>query len=40
MLLERTIRYRLGDIDLDEIQKSLNEKLKIHATKTVHRKTK
>ena len=32
---EGTIRYRLGDIDLNEIQQSLNETLKIHATKTV-----
>ena len=36
-LCKGTIRYRLRDIDLDEIQQSLNEKLKIHA-KTVPRK--
>lgn len=35
---EGTIRNRLSDIDLDEIQQSLNEKLKIHATKTISRK--
>jgi putative transposase len=33
---EGTIRYKLRDINLDEIQKSLNEKLKIHATKTIN----
>jgi len=35
---EGTIRYRLGDIDLDEIQQNSNEKLKIHATKTIPNK--
>jgi putative transposase len=35
---EGTIRYRLRNLDLDEIQQVLNDKLKIHAVKTVHRK--
>ena len=35
---EGTIRYRLEDIGLSEIQQGLNEKLKIHATKTIRRK--
>ena len=35
---EGTIRYRLGDLDLDEIQKKTNENLKIHAIKTVPNK--
>jgi putative transposase len=35
---EGTIRYRLRNIDLDEIQQNLNDKLKIHAVKTVPRK--
>ena len=32
---EGTIRYRLRDLDLEEVQDSLNEKLKIHAVETV-----
>jgi len=35
---EGTIRYRLKDLDLDKVQQGLNEKLKIHAHKTVFRK--
>jgi putative transposase len=35
---EGTIRYRLRNLDLDEIQQALNEKLKIHASKTVPKK--
>jgi putative transposase len=35
---EGTIRYRLRNINLDGIQQSLNEKLKIHAKKTLPRK--
>ena len=35
---EGTIRYRLRDLDLNEIQQSLNENLKIHTTETVFRK--
>ena len=35
---EGTIRYRLRDLDLDEVQQCLNEKLKIHADETVSRK--
>jgi len=35
---EGTIRYRLSDLELDPIQQNINEKLKIHATKTVHKK--
>ena len=35
---EGTIRYRLRNLDLNEILQSLNENLKIHATKTVSRK--
>ena len=35
---EGTIRYRLRDLDLNEVQKNLNENLKIHASKTVFRK--
>jgi putative transposase len=34
---ERTIRHRLSDIDLDQLQQNLNEQLKIHAIKTVFR---
>ena len=37
-LCKGTIRYRLRNIDLDEIQQSLNEKLKIHTIKTRNRK--
>ena len=37
-LCEGTIKYKLRNIDLDGIQQSLNEKLKIHAKKTVPRK--
>ena len=32
------IMYRLRNIDLDKIQQSLNEKLKIHSVKTMNRK--
>jgi len=32
---EGTIRYRLRNLDLDKVQHSLNEKLKIHTVKTV-----
>jgi len=35
---EGTIRYRLRNLDLDEFQQSLNEKLKVHARETVPRK--
>ena len=35
---EGTIRYRLHNIDLNDIQQSLNEKFKIHAIKTVRLK--
>ena len=35
---EWTIRYCLRDLDLNEIQESLNENLKIHTIKTVSRK--
>ncbi|WP_211263791.1 hypothetical protein, partial [Methanobrevibacter cuticularis] len=35
---EGTIRYRLRNINLDGIQQSLNENLKIHGIKTVHKK--
>ncbi|KZX14417.1 ISH3 family transposase [Methanobrevibacter curvatus] len=35
---EGTIRYRLRNLGLDGIQQSLNEKLKTHASKTVHSK--
>jgi len=35
---EGTIRYRLKNIDLVKIQESLNEKLKIHAIKTISKK--
>jgi putative transposase len=35
---EGTIRYRLRDLDLDEFQKNLNEKLKIHACETIFNK--
>ena len=35
---EGTIRHRLGNLDLNEIQQKTNENLKIHATKTVPNK--
>jgi putative transposase len=35
---EGSIRHRLRNIDLNKVQKGLNEKLKIHAVKTVPRK--
>jgi putative transposase len=35
---EGTIRHRLRNLDLNKIQQSLNEKLKIHALKTVPKK--
>ena len=35
---EGTIRYRLRNLDLDEVQKKLNENLKVHASETVFRK--
>jgi len=34
---EVTIRHRLCDLELNEIQQNINKNLKIHATKTVHR---
>ena len=37
-LCEGTIRYRLRNTDLDGIQQSSNEKLKIHAIKIMNRK--
>jgi putative transposase len=37
-LFEGTIRHRLRNLDLNEVQEVLNDKLKIHAAKTVHRK--
>ena len=38
LISEGTIRYRLRDIDLDDTQQALNDKLKSHAVKTVPRK--
>jgi putative transposase len=35
---EGTIRYRLHNLDLDQIQQNLNNQLKIHGMKTIHRK--
>jgi putative transposase len=35
---EGTIRYRLRNLDLNEVQQVLNEKLKIHAIETVSNK--
>ena len=35
LISEGTIRYRLRDLDLDDTQQALNDKLKIHAVKTV-----
>ncbi|MDR3291112.1 MAG: hypothetical protein LBT10_03085 [Methanobrevibacter sp.] len=35
---EGTIRYRLFDLDLDQIQESLNNQLKIHWMKIIHKK--
>jgi putative transposase len=34
---EGTIRYRLDNLDLNEIQEKLNESLKVHASETVFR---
>lgn len=36
---EGDIRYRLHKLDLKTVQQDLNEKLKINAVKTVHRKS-
>jgi putative transposase len=36
---EGTIRYRLRNLDSNQFQQSLNDQLKIHASKTIHRKS-
>jgi putative transposase len=35
---EGDVRYRLRDLDLDELQKAFNDKLKVHALKTISNK--